>query len=455
MDNRFLQLYNTLGVSEKAEFERYIGAFYAHKKMVLAAFAEVTLANSTACWEGIEAKERHNKFNMLSELTQWFYDFLVVKEVQQRDNEHNILLLNALERRSIGDLLPKKRAKFIEEAEKSGKLGLSHLLYMFRLRHYDYFNTDTNKLNITSRSLIKASESLDALFCFTKMKYATELISRQHIMGEDWQLRFLNEVTAALETDSRLESIKQVALLQYRLKKEKSYDAYLALKDVFYNVALEKADKYEIMQNLMYFSAVKMLADTSFCDDYMSMTEVGLREGLFTYYGYFPTITFTNIVLLYFREKNLEKATAFVDEWSPYLKPADKPITLAICRARIAFEEERWHDVHLEVAKVRHHDMSSYLTLHVLLARAYYEDGKDADYQISHLSSVYNYIKSKKLTTAQKARTVNFISIMKLLINKKSKAPTLLSKMHTYQGQIWCSDWLELKIAVYDTDKKR
>jgi hypothetical protein len=449
MKNDFINIFKPLEASVQKKFQQYIEYFHAPEKGILEVFYHaLTAIDKEKDIFTLSQKARILTSNDLGDLKKWLIEFLTIQEIQSNSYEAQFLTLEVLRKKKLQPELRKKTKDLKKELTQHPTPDIWIAMMKLRLAHMDYFAPEVDKVKDQKAPMQQLIDELDNFYIYTKLKYATELESRKNIRKEQFTSRLLNEIMNLAETDATIHpSIKSVYVPLLKLTKDQSESAFSELKNfIIQDTMHDKREKLDILIYLLnYTIAGQRQEPKKYYQAYFDVIEIGLEQALFTATGYFPLLTFINIVNTASYLKQDTWANTFIDNWSKQLDPIDKKFGENVAKARIHFENNKFRDAINLLNGLDYKNDHFEIGIRLLLARAYFEDNFDESVQISHCNSSESYIrKNSNLEARIKEKIFNFFKILRFLINKKDKEQLL--KAFDKKANIAYPEWLLEKI---------
>ncbi len=457
MKSDFITMYQVLKTTEKTDFEDYIFYFYKQQKAVLNTFKDVakTMVEKEEN-QLIELIKKNKKTqNDLSDLKKWLIEFITIQEIKNNSYEAKFLTLEALRKREMRDILTKKTTELRAEltADSSYNSNRQSLMKL-GLDHAAYFNTENDKLEANVRGdILQLMDGLDNFYMTNKLKYSTELQNRADILKEQYEPRLLSEILTLIDADKATLNpiIHTLYLPLFKLISEKSETAFDDIKAfLIKNAPLDRVEKLLILLNLLNFCAYRIRkSDKKYQFAFLELVQLGLEQSLFTAAGFFPTRTFNNIVSVSSFVGQYRWAEKFIDDWYKYLNPDDAFIARNFALARLNFAEEKFDAaVDLLQELVNHKNIHFSFDIRALLARAYYEKGEKEAFQNDYCNALELYMRRiVGINETLRKSVMNFIKILRFLINKKPKIQVLDALNSLLETEaVLHHEWLIIKI---------
>jgi hypothetical protein len=433
MQNEFIILYRDhLTSSEKEGFRQYIQHFYAQQKAILEVFEQVVkcIDNKKERFPSTESSHK-NILNAFSDLKRWLIEFLTIQQIKSKNTsfETKFYTLDVLQKRGLTELSAKKSEQLTQELQKhpstNSNLGLS--LMQLKIAHNNFFTTDIDKQQKEYKAEIqRLIDLLDNCYFGTKLKYSAELATRKYILQEAYNSRLLNELLVLIETDNSLDPIiKNFYLKVFNLTKYKSDATYTELKNILINdQVIDKKEKLAALVYLINYTAHCISqGQESYYTESFELAKLGINQSLFIADGFFPTLTFSNIINIGCHLQEYKWTKDFIKDWSGHLKQEDIDIVSNLALARVSFEEQLFDTAFDFLNKIIHHKNTLYsIQIRILMARTYYELKTDERSQNYHCRNLKTYIER---TNGAKKNILNFLNILHFLINYKPEKQTL------------------------------
>lgn len=452
MKNDFTSLYKSINKQEQKEFRQYVDVFYGQQKSVVEKFDELIQApkprkSATALTE----QSDKNLLNAASDLKKWLLEYLTIQEVKSNSFDAKFLTLEALRKRGLNEALAKKSTQLNQELTEHPSPDIWLTLMKLRLAHTDYFNMDIDKLKDYQAQMHQLLNELDNFYISTKLKYSAELQSREDILQENCTPRLLDEILTLIATDNSINPvIKNLYLPLLELIKEKSETAFQALKSFLANEKSphDKLEKLSVLIYLMNFTAQRIRqGEIPYYQESYELAKIGIEQKLFTAAGYFPTSTFNNIVNVGCYLEKYEWTIAFIETWHKKLKPEDETIAHNLALARVRFEEKKFNDAIDCLNKIeKYKNVHFALHIRLLTARCYYEEKIAISLQNDYCNALELYIwRDKRINQDLKNSILNFVKILRYLINRKPKA-SIQKALDSKKNAVAFPEWLQEKI---------
>jgi hypothetical protein len=452
MKNDFTNIFKAINPSEQEEFKHYIAHFYPQQKAILNTFEQAAYAVAENAEKDFLVRIKNNKktLNDLSDLKQWLLEFLTVKEVKTNGYDVKILTLEALKKRGLQGAFSDKYKLLSQELSKHESPDIWLNLLKLRLNHAAYFNTENEKLEDHQKHLHKLLTQLDSFYFSVKLRYSAELYSRNTILQEDYNVLLLDEILILIEHDEVLNpTIKSLYLPLLNLIKDKSEIAFHDLKAfLIKNQTHDAQERLSILLYLLNFTAYQIRqGKTIYQNEYLEVAKIGIQQSLFIAAGNFPTRTFNNIVNTSTFLKEYNWARNFIEKWSIHLVRDDRQIAHNLALARVDFGEKKFQQA-IELLQGLEHNRNIYFAIDIKtsLARAYYEQKIEIRRQNPYCDALeLQFRRVKNINEDLRISILNFIKILRFLINDKPKAQ-ILKALNKKNEPVMYYEWLKTKI---------
>lgn len=451
MKNDFISIFKAIESTEQESFRQYIQYFYGQQKTVLNIFDQVVQAIAANEEKRFSTSVSKNKKiqNDLSDLKKWLLEFLTVQEVKSNSLNAQFLTLNTLHKRQLKSVFMQKSKQLSKTLTEHPSPDIWIMLRKLRLAHIHYFELEIEPLQDHQTELHQLLDELDSFYISAKLKYSAELQSRADILQENYNPRLLDEILILIENDDSLNlGIKNLYFPLLKLIKNKSEASYTKLKSFLLNEKEhERIEKLSVLLYLLNFAINKIRqGNNTYFDEYFALTQIGINQSLFIASGYFPIDTFMNIVNLGSHLQKYDWVKNFIRDWSEHLEPNNRIISENLALARIYFEEKKFDKVITLLQQVPYKSLSINLNARVLLLRAYYEQKESRSLILDFCNALYLYVyRSNVLGNEMKISTMNFVKILRSLVNGKSKKQ-LFKELLDKDEPILCYHWLKAKI---------
>ncbi len=130
----------------------------------------------------------------MSELTKHLEFFLTMGHLKQETLLRKKLTIKALEQRKLYEQFTQAIQALIKKHPEDGLPSSSYHLDLMDLHHSYFFHPSTDKQHPEADNMQQAMQHLDAFYLLRKLRYSCELLNRKFILGQDCDIKLLNEV---------------------------------------------------------------------------------------------------------------------------------------------------------------------------------------------------------------------------------------------------------------------
>ena len=437
----FIQILKQLEHKEQQDFKVYTSSLYANNPQYIEIIdcivnwdvsqtkVELNIEELTIAIFGNHEKIDRTK-DALKQLKNIIEEYLVLLEMRKRKSfDQDFFMLNIFKRREWLHLFNDKINKVEKKMSRLKELDLWGLMYKMRLSDYKYFMINTPTIHEENK-VKEAMDNLDRFFIAAKLKYSTELLSRQQILTESYHIHFLSEVKEFCGKYLPEDLYFRLQLLSQNLvlNKQKE-DFYLLEKLVFENISnLHPRDLLMFFAHLTNYTATAIKnEEEGAIEESFRLHKKGVKERIFVIEGRVTPAHFHNIVNLACKLKDFEWIEEFVEYWKYYLDKKNRSSTVSIAKARLAFEQQKFSEVIDLLADVDFSGLYFPLRAKVLLLRSYYEMGESPDFLMSFCNSFLIFLRrrNKKVNPSTTASFIGFVKAVRILVNNKGKKEVL------------------------------
>lgn len=310
-----------------------------------------------------------------NELTKILEEFLVEQALKKNWDEYEFLLAYEYSRLGLPDLLDRKIDSYLQAPEKSNaagkeeaekaqaeqrleqdkikdasRAGISVWRHwnLYRMYHLRYYSRDTVKTAPGEKNLDLSWQQLEHAYLAAKLRIALEMGTLQSINGKIPSVTFSDEELTALK--ARLTE-KDIFLYlychAYDLMADPSDEKFHHLKLQLLKMGkyLSKDEQGNLLTPLINYASTairngqdQFYAEASFLHHYGLDTGVLLQDGKIT-----PELLL-NVINLTCEARELAKASALLEKWTPCLPASLQEEALMVLKGRIEFYAKRYTD---------------------------------------------------------------------------------------------------------------
>ncbi len=449
---KFIQLLQTLTKKEVKAFTAYLNGNYGAQTQLLIVYGYILKYAKDYHTEKLKKEVALKRYflpkgitqvvlnNRLSNLNQYLLEFLLWEKMKRERERIEIkkMKLEILKERQLTNRFYRELNKGIKEFEqKNSRWQDLNLLYLHELNAY---NSDGNQYK--NNRLDATMRHLDHFYATFKLKYATELLSRNNVLSETNKVWLLDEIKAYAKANSSIG--KSYLDLYYHiiqlLEKEKS-ETFLKLEKYLYHFQFEQQS-----ERLMLLTILTSFLARSYRNGQLDairklfeLYDFGLKEKIMIANKKFPPIPFKNIVSIACILGKFDWAKTFVENWSDTLPTSFRTDNYYYAKGTIDFAEKNYLQCLANLQKVSLQNFYYSIGTRALTIRAHYE--------LEHFSNaIYacdayeKYLRTHKVANESfVVAGLNFIKLMRLFIKNtpSAKITQVLDKLVIVQSKKW------------------
>ncbi len=453
--SRLLKLFGILSKKEFRQFKKYIHSpFFNTNAQLIQLFEYINqyypnlksrmLSKEHAfrhLFPEIKGFQAKKITNLMSELSLMVEDFLVQIEFTNNRIEQKKIRAEALGKRNLTSSLQKTFHLLDKDLNNASTKDLPYYLSQFQKNHKLCFDKATqNQWSIPEKeALTNAMNDLDAFYFLAKLQLSIEMKSRERHLGEEYSIKFLDEIITLSSTS--LSEFSPLLKIYYHLNQLTSSGKelhFFEAKDIYTNhwSSIGINDQWYILLCLFNYSIpLANQGNLLFITELFSLYKFGLENEILLLNGELPATSFYNIVLYGIKLNEYDWLENFIAKYSNFLDFEIREQIKVLCLAIIHYSKE-------EYTKTRHilisHSFpkSRYkIRAKSLLLRAIYEELANDESQfslfVSQSQSFERFLRRKKQLT-EKYKYINFVQILRQLAKNRynnSVSHKLISKM--------------------------
>lgn len=302
-------------------------------------------------------------------------EFLVAQLLKRDKLQSEKLLVEALSERDLYDLFIRKTEVLIAELEQQPHRDERYYELRWQLKLLWLSHPDTLRLQIPEENLREIVALLDNFYAIAKLRYSSDLLNRQNILSENYEIALLAELRKLVPVNSVFQGNKVVQLYSDLLRlieqplREEFYEQ-VEISFLQHQQLLKVSDQSPILRCLINATTQLYLAGkSSYLENQFRLYRLGLDAELFIEKGKLPESTFLNIVVTGTILKQTTWVRSFIDGHAEMMS------------ANILnFAEAYWHFAHQDflssntfLLKVKEQDVSHHLRKKLLSLRNHYE----------------------------------------------------------------------------------
>jgi len=367
--------------------------------------------------------EGNSLHSVASKLLVLLHDFLVITSHEDKKNAHLIRILTELRQRKQY----KDYAAILRKIERSTDSSYEDVEDLYWEKFSYHKELDINFTTQGGRSynenLQSKNDFLDLFFITKKLKIACDMVSRNSVIGSDYQYRLVDELFVYLDqpnsTYAQEPTIKiYAATLKMLLHGEHSDEEYFKVKDWLeeYRNIFSKSELkniYDFLENYcirrykMNTASDKYLREMLDISKFMVKHEINFVDG-FLLDGDYKNIGTTAINL-----GDYDWAEEFIEKYKDALIPQVRESVYSYLLAFLRYYTKNYKGALQALYNVVFTNWTYHAGAKLLQLRIYYElDEGEALYSLT--DAFRNYLKrNKNLTEAHRTPYYNFITVTK------------------------------------------
>lgn len=357
---------------------------------------------------------------LMTQLSKLLKHFLSLQQLEKHPMYQQHLLLEACLDRGLFSSLDKLFKPLKNSfGQYGGDMHDDYYRYFLMYDYYMFIHTLNNRtIKTTIQDIVY---QFDVAYVLNKLRYCCGIFNRQLIFKEAIVELGIDELLSTIKKNNFLQ-IPVIewyhACLQIFLHKEDDLK-YQLLLDVFRvnSDQVSKKDKYNVFSLTNNYCLFRIRnGELTYWRESFAIYQLMLTEELLTQKGYMMKQTFENICRTAARLGKFEWGTAFIQQYSSYLREAEKKNVLLSCKGVLAFYEQRYHQALQLFIKVEFQGFSGHINNEMFLIKCYYEL---TDYALIEyrLESLRQFMKRNKAVSDSKKESYrNFINFMKRLL---------------------------------------
>jgi|GEM_PF-1996049 len=400
------------------------------------------------------AAKQYNKIShLMTTLSQLVSDFMTIRELENDRLEWQQLELKAYKRRQ-GDWFFDSTAKKLNKGlEKGTERGTDYYFHRYRLNHEIYTHNATDRVQIGIDSLHDAIHNLDLFYFSSKLRYSSEVRSRELLFSEKSELVLLDEMLEAVQLPAfENEVFVQVFSLIVSLYQTSDKTTYHTLKElIFSNLNhFNEIEKFDIIQGIVNYCIMKYnKGENEYLIEIFDLYEYSLMEGVWTTEGIIVHIVFDNIVAIACTLERYEWGESFICQYAQYLREDIKVSIETMAMCRLEFSKGNFERTLELLQNVDFVDVTLNVNAKVFQLRCYYELENYEEVFYDACNAFTQYCRRNKvISKATKERRLGFVKFLKRLHQAKyyQKEGRAALMQHLGKQPVSNKIWLEKKI---------
>lgn len=391
---------------------------------------------------------------MMSMLSKLVEELLVQQQLDKKQPMRGRLLLDGYF--DIG-LEKHYKAKLKQSYQSIDQLAYRDVEYYFNQyqleeRHYNY--AVSKKDRTIGQSLTKLINDLDVYYIANRLKFSCEELNRKSIMGEEYDLQFLEVLLDFVEGSEILEV--PVVNIYYEILQtflepdnERHFERLLKLLEQHVHEFPQSENKVMYGYAMNYCIKKINTGQSEYLEQIFKLYKLLLEFDIIYEGQYISQWDYKNIVTVGLRLNEIDWTEWFIHEYQPKLSQDVRENAFKYNLANLNYFKGDFKETMLLLREVEFTDMSYELSSKTMLLKSYYELGEYAAL-FPHADSFKLFLRrNKKISDYQKTIYKNLIRYIVKLSKLKSSfrnIPPRLIKEITESTQIADKTWLMNKV---------
>jgi len=439
-NNKTIKAISLLSSQELHWFQEFVHSPYFNKHENIRKLMDIIVASAPHFSEDDLNKEKvfrkifpKEKFNpqKLSDLLTYLYrlyeKFLMQLEFENDEAEGKILLLRWYRTKKMD----RHFLNVMNVIRQNGMLdGLDETRFMKEYQvetESDLFFTAKDS-RTTDKSIERKTISLDLFYLTAKLKSCCEMLNRQNIVSERYEIRMLDEVKSFVGNHFQLLEDYPHILIYYQilltLQESNVEEHYTSLVGLLgkHSSRIEKSELRTLYDYAQNYCIKKINSgNTRYLNEIFKLYQSLLKQDLMLdENGNLSQWDYKNIVTVGTRLKEYAWCEKFLNDYKEKLPPADRDNAFAFNLATLYYSQKNYTRALKLLQDVEFTDVYYSLGARSLLLKAYYE-ANEFEPLYSLFDSFKIYLKRNKLVSPyQYTVHMNLIKMTKRLANIRS-----------------------------------
>ncbi len=142
---------------------------------------------------------------MTSMLSRLLEDFLTIDRFRNDETQYDLMLLDALQDKGMDKYYGRQLEKMYARQEQSPHRDIAHHFNGHQIEQRSYNFAVSRKAPHIAQSLYRVIHDLDAYYIASRLKFSCELLNRQNILGEPFDMKSLQIMLDFLKENKALE----------------------------------------------------------------------------------------------------------------------------------------------------------------------------------------------------------------------------------------------------------
>ena len=250
-------------------------------------------------------------------------EFLMAEKLKKDKVQREKIMISAVgERRALYDLFVKKSEVLLEQLEEQPYRDEAFYELQWQLKRDLLAHPELNRLEIKPNTLMDVMEELDTYYMIAKLGYSGDLLNRQNILNEKYDILLLDQLRKLANSSPKFEN--NVVIQVYNdilglMENNIDSNIYDRLEKNFTHSfhLFKRPDQSSILRYLINCTIQLYInGNTSYLNKQFDLYRLGLDRKLFIQQGKLPSTIFLNIVVTATTVKAAEWLKTFIETYA-------------------------------------------------------------------------------------------------------------------------------------------
>ena len=382
--------------------------------------------------ETYDAKQLAYLMNYLLKLAE---RFLTIRQYEEAPFASRYHLLKAFLGRRLDkhfNYCLRKTQSLLEEKRGSGK---AYYYYASRIAELAS-SFELLQGRKSSGQFQRAADHADEWYFLNKLRLSCEMLNRQKVFSMEFELPFLDEVTAHLSRRPERPAIIDLFLHTYRTMENPAAEAHFDQLMELLTRHGAQIDHEELRILYLYAINYSVRNISQGRQDYISkaldLYLEGIRSRALFEDGFLTHSTFTNVIKLALMLNRYDWIEEFIERHHDFLPPASREDALHYILAELYYHRGDYDAVRDHLNQLQFSDIQYHLGSRVVLIKTYHAL-EEIESLLSLLAAFSVFLRrNKEIATPMKKRYLNFCNLLhRLLRRTPGKRMTLREQIRT------------------------
>ena len=394
--------------------------------------------------------------NHQTRLTALLQKFLVLEEIELRQNDKELLQLKMMYSRGLDGYFEGEVRKIKGNLEKTGVRNAEYHLSQYKTSDWLLFHPrlETSKRQAAMHENL--AYNLDSFYLLNGLKIIGEQLMAKRDLNATIKVNFQEEIEKmAAHAVFEEEHLLQMYRLNLELFYEPSYATYSTLKDMLLKhlSAMSFRDKETLFSYLLAHTGHLGLSQSQFWREYFELYRIGFQENILLSNGKILPSHFLNAVVLAAELGELEWLSKFITQEAKHLPQEEQEKCIFLGKANYAFAAKNFEECVQVLYQVESFKNDPYFALRVfpLELRANYELAakfKGDDFLLNWKRYKRYLNDNETISQNRREANLNFLSISKKLYKAifkkidKLKLEQEIQALTPMIAKAWCLEKL-------------